>query len=55
MNPWISLRNKPAGLNSRMNRGSPVMCTRDSSSVGMLTSSNAAAIAGVDVLKGAPA
>jgi hypothetical protein len=55
MNPCTSLRKMPICLNSRMNRGSPVICTSESSSVGMLTSSSAAAISGVDVVKGWPA
>jgi hypothetical protein len=38
-----------------MNRGSPVIWTSESSSVGMLTSSSAAAISAVEVVKGRPA
>ncbi len=55
MKPCTSLRNSPACLKSRMKRGSPVMCTSDSSKVGMLTCSRAAAISASEVSNGCPA
>ena len=45
----------PCGLKPRMKPGSPVMCTSDNISVGMLTCSSAAAMSVEEVVKGWPA